>query len=285
MNPRRTDWFTNLERKGPLFWTTVASLLVAIVGVLDVATGSEIAFSVFYLIPIALVAWFAGRGRALWISLLSAATWFTAEALDGRSYSLPGVVYWNAAVRLAFFVAVSHLLPGLRALEREKALARVDDLTGAANRRYVLEVAQTELDRSQRYERPLTIVFVDLDGFKAVNDRSGHKVGDRVLRAVVSRAQSQLRKTDTLGRLGGDEFVVLLPEADEEAARVAVTKLKAALLDEMGQNHWPVTFSIGVLTYRKGQATADDLIARADNLMYEVKARGKDSVAYSVWAG
>lgn len=285
MSPRRTDWFTDLERKNPVFWTTAASLLVALVGALDVATGSEIAFSVFYLIPIALVAWFAGRSRALLISMFSAATWFTAEAVDGRSYTLPGVLYWNAAVRLAFFVTVSYLLPGLRALEREKARARVDDLTGAANRRHVLEVAQSELDRCQRYQRPLTIVFIDLDGFKAVNDRSGHKVGDSVLRAVVRQAQSHLRKTDTLGRLGGDEFVVLLPEADEEAARVAVTKLKAALLDEMRQNRWAVTFSIGVLTYRKGQANADDLIARADNLMYEVKARGKNSVAYSVWAG
>lgn len=266
-----------------MLWTTVGGLLVAVVGMFDIATGSEIAFSLFYLIPIALVAWFAGRTLAFLISLLAAVTWFAAESLTGRPYSVPGVAYWNAAVRLGFFVVVSALLPTLRALERERALARADDLTGAANRRHLLELAQGELDRCERYDRPLTIAFVDLDDFKTVNDRSGHKTGDRVLRAVARRAKTQLRKTDALGRLGGDEFVVLLPEVGEDAARLAVAKLHAALLDEMRQNHWPVTFSIGVLTYRKGPVSVEDLIGRADSLMYEVKSRGKNSVAYSVW--
>lgn len=125
----------------------------------------------------------------------------------------------------------------------------------------------------------------DLDGFKAVNDQSGHHTGDKVLRAVVNRAKSRLRKTDSLGRLGGDEFMLLLPEVDHDAAKLTVPIIQSALLDEMRRNHWPVTFSIGVVTYQHGPMTADELIRRADEVMYSVKKEGKNAIAYAVYAG
>lgn len=285
MSAKLTDRLANLEKKSPLFWMTTGCLFVVTVGISDVVTGSEIAFSLFYLLPIALVAWFSGRNLALAISVISSVTWFVADALAGQAYSLPAIRYWNAMVRLGFFIVVSLLLPPLKALEREKAIARIDDLTGIANRRHLFEVAQTELNRSQRYKRPFTIAYLDLDGFKTVNDQSGHRTGDRLLCAVANRAKSELRKTDLLGRLGGDEFIVLLPEIGQDAAQATVSKIQSALLDEMRRNHWPVTFSIGVLTYEEGSITADELIRRADNLMYSVKKKGKNAIAYAVCRG
>lgn len=275
----------NLENRSSIFWMTVGCLVVSGVAIADVETGSEISFSFFYLIPIVLVAWFSGKALGLTVSVISSVAWYMADSLGGASYSYPAIRYWNAAVRLGFFVVVTLLLPALKALEREKEIARIDDLTGAANRRHLLEVAQNELERSRRYKHPFTIAYIDVDGFKAVNDRFGHQAGDELLCSIVRRAKSHLRKTDLLGRFGGDEFMLLLPEISHDAAQMTVKKIQSALQDEMGRCHWPVTFSIGAVTYQDGPMTADELIGRADDLMYSVKKKGRDAIACSVYAG
>jgi diguanylate cyclase (GGDEF)-like protein len=128
-------------------------------------------------------------------------------------------------------------------------------------------------------------VYIDLDGFKTVNDQWGHKVGDQLLCVIVHGAKSHLRKTDFLARLGGDEFVVLLPETDQEAAKITVSKIQIALLDEMRLHNWPVTFSIGAMTCLDANLSTDELIIKADGLMYSVKKNGKNAVAYGVYAG
>jgi diguanylate cyclase (GGDEF)-like protein len=274
----------HFEKRSSLFWIITGSIFVVSIGVADILTGSELAFSLFYLIPIVLVTWFSGRNPGLVVSVTSAGMWFVADVLAGQSYTQPVIRYWNAVVRLGFFVVVALLLPALKALEREKDLARTDYLTGVANRRYFFEVAQTELERSQRYKRPFTIAYIDLDGFKTMNDQWGHRTGDKLLRAVVSRAKRELRKTDFIARLGGDEFTILLLETDQDAAQIVIPRIQNALTDEMRQNDWPVTFSIGVLTCLEAQITTDELIKRADSLMYSVKKNGKNAIAYAVYA-
>lgn len=274
-----------LENRSSFFWMITSFIFVISIGAADILTGSELAFSVFYLIPIGVVTWFSGRNPGLFISLVSAVMWFLADDLSGQSYSQPLIRYWNTAVRFGFFVVVTILLPVLRALEREKSLARTDYLTGIANRRHFFELAQTELERSQRYQHPITLAYIDLDSFKIVNDQWGHKTGDKLLCAVVDRAKSQLRGTDTIARLGGDEFVLLLPETDQVAAKMVIPKIHNILTDEMRLNGWPVTFSIGVLTCLDAQIPMDELVKRADGLMYFVKRNGKDAIAYEVFEG
>jgi diguanylate cyclase (GGDEF)-like protein len=275
----------HFEKSSSLFWMLTGFGVVICIGIADILTGSELAFSVFYLIPIVLVTWFSGRNPGLFISGTSAVMWFIADDWAGQSYSQPVIRYWNTVVRLSIFVLVTILLPALKALEREKSLARTDYLTGVANRRHFFELAQRELDRSQRYEHPITMAYIDLDNFKTVNDEWGHRTGDKLLCAVVDRAKSQLRSTDTIARLGGDEFVILLPETDQVAAKTAISKIQDVLMDEMRLNGWPVTFSIGVLTCLETQIPMDDLIKRADGLMYSVKKNGKNAIAYAVSAG
>ena len=274
-----------LEERSSLFWTIAGLIGVAAVGVADLLTGSELAFSLFYLIPIVLVTWFSGRNLGFAMGVASTIAWFAADALAGQSYSSPVIRYWNAAIRLSFFVTVILLIPALQALRREKEVARLDDLTGAANRRHLFEVAQVELVRCQRYKHPFTIVFIDLDNFKSVNDQWGHQVGDQLLCAVVRLVKLNVRKTDFLARFGGDEFVLLLPETDQAAARITVSKVRSALMDEMRHYHDLVTFSIGVLTCLDANMTADELINEADNLMYSVKKNGKDAIAYAIHSG
>jgi diguanylate cyclase (GGDEF)-like protein len=272
----------NLDRKDSLFWMIAGCLFVAGIGVVDFLSGIELVVSLFYLIPIVLVTWFAGRNLGLVISVMAAITGYIA---DEEIYSFDIIGYWNASIRLGFFVVITLLLPVLKALEHEKAIARIDYLTGIANRRHFFEMAQAELFRSQRYECPFTIAYLDLDGFKGVNDEYGHQTGDDLLCAFVNRAKSCLRKSDIMARLGGDEFVFLFPEIDQEAAKVTVPRIQSALGDEMQKHGWLVTFSIGVLTYQKGEISADALIKRADDLMYSIKNNGKNSVAYASFSG
>ncbi len=276
---------SSLEQRSQHFWTTTGLFLVVLVANIDVLTGPEISFAIFYLVPIALVTWFTGRSLGVVASLASAVAWFIADSLSGTAYSHPLVAFWNGSTRLAFFLMATFFLPLLQTLEREKELARRDYLTGAANRRFFVESLESELVRSQRYSRPFTIVLVDIDNFKAVNDRFGHAVGDELLCAVVSRATANLRKSDLIARMGGDEFAFFMPETSPEAAKGAVQKLQSALLDEMLQRDWPVTFSIGVLTCLSMPSTIDDLMKRVDDLMYSAKKHGKDQITFDNHSG
>ena len=173
----------------------------------------------------------------------------------------------------------------LSALKSEKALARTDSLTGAVNRRFFHEVLQREMDRSQRYRHPLTVAYLDLDNFKAINDQWGHPTGDKVLRTVVESAQKHLRSTDVIARLNGDEFAFLLPETGQQAAKSAVPKIQAALLQAMHRNAWPVTFSTGVLTCLAPPTTVDEMMKSVDELMYSAKRSGKNAIHYAIHAG
>ena len=269
-----------LNRFSVAFWILISLALLGAVASIDIVTGPELAFSVFYLAPIVLVTWFAGRAWGLAFDLLGAFAWFMADELSGQTYAQPGVRYWNAAVRMAFFVIVTFLLPALRALESERELSRTDSLTRATSRRYFMELAQREIDRSVRYKRAFALAYIDLDGFKEVNDRFGHQAGDDLLRNVVARARQCLRKTDTLARLGGDEFVALLPEATAEMSRGILDRLQSAIAEEGTAHNQPITCSIGVVVCHGNAVTPEELIRKADELMYSVKRAGKNATAY-----
>jgi diguanylate cyclase (GGDEF)-like protein len=142
-------------------------------------------------------------------------------------------------------------------------------------------MAQMEINRSFRYQRDFTLAFIDVDNFKNINDTFGHSEGDTVLRAIATKIKSHLRKTDIIARVGGDEFVVLLPETDAQTAPVVVSNMQRALLKEMAENGWSITFSIGVLTLTAPQISVDEMLRRADQLMYVVKNGGKNNIHYA----
>lgn len=168
------------------------------------------------------------------------------------------------------------------ALEKEQNMARIDFLTKVPNRRTFWEGVDTEAKRSRRYGRPMTLAYVDLDNFKQVNDIYGHQVGDDLLRAVAVTMHTIVRSTDLVARLGGDEFALLLPETNGEAANIVVNKIQAALLKAVEEHNWPVTFSFGVVTFNSPLDSVDEMIKRADDLMYEVKRGGKSAVVAEV---
>jgi diguanylate cyclase (GGDEF)-like protein len=165
---------------------------------------------------------------------------------------------------------------------RAKELSREDPLTGALSRQGFIEVLEGESKRSRRYLHPLTVVYVDLDDFKLVNDRLGHEIGNSVLRVVARAMQSTLREVDFVARLGGDEFALLLPETAAENVRLVLDKLQTTLTEAMNPNDWWVTFSIGAVTFKNPLATAEEMIAKADELMYSAKLSGRNRIEHSV---
>jgi len=259
-------------------------VLTAVVGLVDYWTGFDVSFGLFYLIPVGCAAWYLGRSAGLWLALLSSVAWLLANMLTERGGELPTVVVsWNAFTRLGFFAVVAYLLANLHAaLERERALARTDHLTGANNSLAFEEALRTEMDRAKRYARQVSLIYLDLDNFKAVNDQFGHATGNRLLRSIGPVLRASLRSSDVVGRLGGDEFGILLPETGPDRAGIVAQKIRDALANEMSQKGWPVTASIGVVTCQQDVVTPDQLIAKADALMYQAKRKGKNSIQHAI---
>jgi diguanylate cyclase (GGDEF)-like protein len=165
---------------------------------------------------------------------------------------------------------------------RAMKLTRQDGVTGALNRSGFIEVLADESKRARRYLHPLTVVYVDLDDFKLVNDLLGHRTGNTLLQAVARTMQNTLREVDFVARLGGDEFALLLSETKAEDVHGVLNKLQAALFEAMEAKNWRVTFSIGAVTFNDPRDTAEDMIAKADELMYSVKLSGKNRIEHSV---
>jgi diguanylate cyclase (GGDEF)-like protein len=278
---RFLEW---LDRESKAFVILVAVLLDVLIGLLDHLTGYEISFSLFYLIPVALISRTGGRTEGFMICVLCAATWLVADIATGHEYVHVLIPYWNAVVRLGFFLAVNVSLASMRrSMKSLEELSKTDPLTGAANRRGFCERVQLEIDRSLRHGHAITMAYMDVDNFKEINDRFGHSVGDQVLAQVALVTARGIRKTDFLGRLGGDEFAILFPETDPEFAPRVLKRIKDSLSLEMQAKGWPVTFSGGAVTFTVTPNSVDEIIRAADNMMYLAKSRGKDTLTFATF--
>jgi len=165
--------------------------------------------------------------------------------------------------------------------EELRRLATTDPLTGAFNRRQFMERAQEEIDRSKRYKTPLTLLMLDIDHFKTVNDTFGHDAGDAVLKRMVSESMIQLRGSDIFCRLGGEEFAAILTHTAPEQGLLAAERLREALKAlEVNTATGPVLFtvSIGVASLVEAELSLEQIIKKADTALYEAKDRGRDRV-------
>jgi diguanylate cyclase (GGDEF)-like protein len=261
-------------------WLTfaIALGLIVLLGGLDYLTASDFSLALFYLLPISLVAWEVGDAEGFLFILLSIGAWVGTDLLDGEAHLQSPVYYWDAMIRLSFMLIVLALLSRLRnALTNERIASRTDFLTGAINSRSFCDLATMELDRLRRYGRPFSLIYLDIDNFKEINDQRGHLAGDGILRQVVQATRDMLRASDVIARLGGDEFAFLLPETDGIEARAVTAKIQEQIRRISLDEKTFVTASMGVLTCREAPQNADVLIQLGDELMYRVKNSGKKS--------
>lgn len=255
-------------------------LLVAAISRLSFLVNQNINFCLFYLIPILFVTRFAGKESGFLVSIISAAAGAALNFLHG-SKELNLAIYLNAALNLTLFILATHLFSELQqAIHREKTLARIDYLTGLANRALFFELAQLEIKRAYRYRHPITIAYIDIDDFKLVNDKLGYRVGDLVLQEVATALKNNLRQTDIIARLGGDEFAIFLPGSGFEPAKIVLQRVQEQLVAAMQKQGWPLTFSIGAVTLVNPPDSVNEMLEKADCLMYFVKNNGKDGLEH-----
>jgi diguanylate cyclase (GGDEF)-like protein len=163
--------------------------------------------------------------------------------------------------------------------EQLETLATIDSMTGLYNRRHFMASAEAEWGRFQRYQRPLTMLMIDIDHFKSVNDRYGHAAGDKVIAAVSEACLTRKRKSDIVGRLGGEEFAVLLPETNVAQARIVAERIRrriAAMKLQEHDVHFKVTASIGLAEASADMSGVDALFRSSDQALYWAKDNGRN---------
>ncbi|HEX2027074.1 MAG TPA: sensor domain-containing diguanylate cyclase, partial [Nitriliruptorales bacterium] len=181
----------------------------------------------------------------------------------------------------SFAVQASVAIDNVRLHEATQQASITDGLTGLWNLRYFQQRADEEVERASRFGHDLAMVVLDIDHFKAVNDRYGHRIGDQVLIEVSRRVADEVREVDTLARYGGEELILVLPETDAAGARRTAERIRQAVAGRSiatDAGAVEVTVSLGVAASVGGALTASDLLHEADRAMYGAKAAGRDRV-------
>lgn len=194
---------------------------------------------------------------------------------------------WEYIHSIAIFVIISLVIPlfyGRRLIAQHETLhtqisrmAAEDSLTGLYNRRKINELIQHEIERSERYKKGFSVIIIDIDYFKRVNDRHGHLAGDELLKIFAQILKDTIRHTDKVGRWGGEEFVVLCPETNLEGATSLANKIRQKINSATFNNYGQQTASFGITCYQQGD-TMDSMISHADEALYAAKNAGRNRV-------
>jgi diguanylate cyclase (GGDEF)-like protein len=274
-----TAW---LGRRSRFFLSSLAIFGLLFVSCVRYFTPAELQVTFLFLLPISFATWFLST----WIgSLFAAGATMVLLFFDLRDSGSVhhNVLVSNTLLNLVFFSAVVFIFSEVRALyDREQELSLHDPLTGLLNHRAFVDKVATENRRLQRHPGSLTLVYIDLDEFKRVNDAHGHAGGDALLQSAAQMMTKTVRSTDFVARLGGDEFAMLLPDTNSEAAKSVLSKVQDKLLQHFQEQKYPVTFSIGAVTFTQMHHNPSEMIYMADEAMYAVKQRGKNGIEYRV---
>ncbi len=254
--------------------------LISMIAVLDHFSGPKLSFAILYLVPIGLSAWWGGFAQGIFMSMVCAISWQIVGLADDSDIG-PAILLWNGITRFGVFAITSSLLSRLRvSLYVEKKLARSDPLTGAANGRTFYETVSQHVEYALHGDRPITLAYLDLDQFKALNDKFGHAAGDEVLCDLVRLAQQEIRQVDLLARLGGDEFAIVLFDCDGVAAHSILERIREHFAQEMLKKKWPVTVSVGAVTFLHPVRDVDAIVCQIDERMYRAKKAGRNCIVH-----
>ncbi|MDY6510607.1 MAG: GGDEF domain-containing protein [Acinetobacter faecalis] len=262
---------------------SIIILFTLIMGWIDLATGYEYSFSVFYLIPVSVAVWYDNTKVTVLSILGATCMWLYADFSSGHQYTQTLAPYWNAFVRLAFFSVVAILLFKVRgSLIAMTKMAMRDSLTALSNSR-AFQMQYDDIRRnSHKSSHGFAVGVIDLDGFKKINDSLGHSKGDDVLVAFAEILKKATRSTDIVARMGGDEFIVILKRTDAKGAEEYSARLRCAFNESGLKEQSGVDFSMGIILFDHLPEDLDDATHAADMLMYKAKALGKSQTTIQI---
>jgi diguanylate cyclase (GGDEF)-like protein len=277
---------TSLRRLPDWAIFAIGMALVAAIAAFRITGARDIPVADFLLIPVAGIGWLVRDRAFAYIAAACTAAVTVVIAVAGQATAPLVAALAAAGVRFALYLVVLALLGGIRQMQlaREQE-ARTDYLTGALNARAFEEAASAELERGRRYGLSLSLLYLDVDAFKAVNDTFGHREGDSVLAELSHVMRGAVRTNDLVARLGGDEFAVLMPEANRFSALAVARRVRVEVGRVITPDGRPVRCSMGIASYTGSPASVDALIHDADTLMYSAKEQGKDRIESAEFEG
>lgn len=278
-------WVNGLSKSKAAALTIIGLVAVSFVDrYLDEVTNYDWQSTLGYMIPVSFAAWALGARVGFLTAACSIFLDLIGPGAQGFAARHSREILVGAEVaQMGILSIVAFVMSRMRLhLDIEKELSRTDHLTGCWNARAFWESMRVEKERMSRTGDPLSVIFLDIDDFKTVNDSHGHGFGDKILRLVGQVLNDELRITDIPARLGGDEFAIVLPGTSSEESVKVTDRIRsevARLSSEVGHT---ATLSAGVVTYVNEPDSVDELLASADKLMYQVKQGGKNSMAFAI---
>jgi diguanylate cyclase (GGDEF)-like protein len=261
---------------GGFFLIVAEILLITFLNYLGV--GSYYSLDVLYCLPVIQAARLSAlrslrrsdTQMPVLVGAFAALLWTTAEFVAAYPDYPLGAFVLNAVTRCVAFTIIGRVVANLW---RDRASSRKDALTDLANRIEFFERFEHEQQRSQRSGHPYSILFIDIDQFKGLNDLQGHRVGDDALKTVADILRNNSRQVDTIARFGGDEFVVLFPETDAPSCEILVNRILMAAEKTFNSQGWQIALSVGYASETGTRRSADDILNEADRNMYSMKKK------------
>lgn len=248
--------------------------------------GDVVIFEPFYAIPITLASWYGTRKSGILLALFSFMLLVFAKLLVVQDLAGFQIYLFGSISHAIAYMLLAIIVTSFRNAHRVEVIAAdTDSLTGIGNSRSFYSDLEDEMARSLRYGHVFSLAYLDIDDFKQVNDSRGHLEGDRLLVEVGTCLKANLRKTDVAARIGGDEFACLFPETGQVEAKIAFEKAIDMLERCTKEYGWPITFSVGLVTFDSPPEDINEALKIADGLMYSVKKGEKNNVAYKIWKG
>lgn len=271
-----------------VFKTKFAIYLIVILGIIlagfiDSLDGKGMRLLVFYLFPLLLAGWYLGQREVIFCSFFATIVWAYSLYARGGYYLHWSLWIINFLIQGLSLLMVPILIAKLRdsLLKREEILSHHDSLTGLINKRAFIELTTFGLALCKRRHSPVSLVYIDLNNFKKVNDDFGYYRGDLLLKHCAKLILSSVRATDIVARLGDDEFAIFLTDTDDKGAATLLDRLQINLKVDAAFQLLQVTASIGLLSMAETNDSINGLIAKANQLMYEAKKQGKNSIQMS----
>ncbi len=277
---RSTD--TALNQHPDLAVALTCLTLILAIATINYLVGFEFALSLLFLIPVGLVVWRINFRMGVIFSIISALVWYLTDVVfSTHQHANAFAPHLNTVLRLALFLAAAKLTDQLKTLtDNEYRHANTDTLTGLLNKGGFTELAEKIIAQSLHHTRSTTFAYIDLDNFKKTNDELGHAIGDHILKSTGETFLKNARRTDPIGRLGEDAFVLILPKTHRAGAQIMLNRFRSRYDETMQKSNWPVTFSIGCITYDLPPENLEAVINSASALMQQAKQNGKNNTVF-----